>query len=494
MQEINTKLNITQQQKLTITPQLQNAIKLLQMNSIELVSKLESELSENPFLEELTEISQKKEKNENDIVKPLELEHEKKNNEKKDKEEIENYFADSSDLGYYSNYENKHRYTNEDIDTKQAYLEGAIPTTTTFYEDLVSQLRLMNISDEEFRIGEAIISSLDEDGYFKVPLSEIATSLNVSIEDVNKALFIVQKLEPTGVGARDLQECLLIQINQHKEKHPIAKEMIIRFLDNLLQQHRYKEIASKLNADKIKVTVEDIQKEAKFISTLEPYPARNYEKSKVKFVIPDVIIRKLEGEFKVTLNEEHIPKITLNKQYRKLISKSKDNINKNAKSYLDEKYTEAKLLLSSIEKRRSTISKVVHKILECQSEFFEKGPQYLKPLTLKDVAEKIEMSESTISRVTTDKYIDTPWGIYEFKYFFSSGIKGKTEKASTSIKELIKEIIENESNEKALTDDKIVNILSNRGIQIARRTVAKYRKALKIMPSYYRKTNDFEKK
>jgi RNA polymerase sigma-54 factor len=494
---MNAKLNVTQQQKLTISPQLQHAIKLLQMNSIELSDKIENELAENPFLEEISEKTKTKENKTDDNVKPLELEHEKKasRDNNQDEEKIESYFADSSDIGYYDNYydnrKSKNQSKNYNNDTKQAFLEGAISTETTFYEDLISQLRLMNITDKEFMIGEAIISSLDEEGYFREPLSEIAESMNVKTEEVNQTLSLIQSLDPPGVGARDLQECLIIQIDRHKETHPIAKQMVVKYLETLLQQHKYKEITSRLNSQGFNVTLDEVVKEAKFISNLEPYPARNYEKSQVKYIIPDVTVRKSENGFDVFINEEYIPKIGINRYYKKLISKDKKKVNENTKKYLNNKYSEAKLLISSIEKRRSTIRKVVEKIVEYQSDFFEKGPQYLKPLTLRDIADKIDMHESTISRVTTDKYMETPWGIVDFKYFFSSGIEGKTgSRSATSIKELIKEIIENESNKtdkKALTDTKIVEILSNRGIKIARRTVAKYRKALNIMPSYYRK-------
>lgn len=492
MPNMNTRLVTKTELGQRLAPQLQHAIKLLQMNSIELVNKIESEIAENPFLDDLKEIDNKKvKKSDDDRVKPLELDHEKKVNKRdeKEREEIESYFADSSDYGSYSNNNTKSNYTSGSSDSKQAFLEGAVSMNSTFYEELVSQLRLMNISDKEFLIGEAIISSLDEEGYFKVSFGEIAKSLDVKSEDVKNVLKIVQQLEPAGVGARSLQESLLIQIDRQNEEHPVAKEMIIKFLDNLLQQHRYKDIASRLRASKFDVTEEDIIKEARFISTLEPYPARNYQTKGVKYIIPDVTVRKSEeGNFSIQINDDYLPKLGINKYYRKLLSKSKKDVNQKTKEFLDNKYSEAKLLISSIVKRRSTISKVVEKIVDYQMEFFEKGPQYLKPLTLKDIADKIEMHESTISRVTTDKYMDTPWGIVDFKYFFSSGLKGVSKKSSTSIKELIKEIIENESSTgKALTDTKIMEILSNRGIKIARRTVAKYRKALKIMPSYYRK-------
>ncbi len=500
MPNMNTRLVTKTELGQRLAPQLQHAIKLLQMNSIELVNKIESEIAENPFLDDLKEIDNKKiKKNDEDRVKPLELEHEKKISKKNEneKEEIESYFADSSDYGYYNNSSKQSNYNYGASDSKQAFLEGAVSMNSTFYEDLVNQLRLMNISDKEFLIGEAIISSLDEDGYFKISFGEIAKSLNVKSEDVNNVLKIVQKLEPAGVGARSLQESLLIQIDRQTEEHPVAKEMVIKYLDNLLQQHRYKEIASKLRSAKFDVTEEDVIKEARFISTLEPYPARNYEKRGVKYIIPDVTVRKTdEGSFSIQINDDYLPKLGINRQYKKLLSKNKKDVNEKTKEFLDNKYSEAKLLISSIAKRRSTISKVVEKIVDSQMDFFEKGPQYLKPLTLKDIAEKIEMHESTISRVTTDKYMDTPWGIVDFKYFFSSGLKGVSKKSSTSIKELIKEIIENESSTtgKALTDTKIMEILSNRGINIARRTVAKYRKALKIMPSYYRKNIGDNKK
>lgn len=500
-------LNISQQQKTTISTQLQHAIKLLQMSSVEIVQEIEKKLNENPFLEKVdeTENNQKKKKRNEEKVKPLELEHERKVTSGDRSEEIESYFEDSSDYGYYKP-KKKTSYDSRNIDTSQI-IEGSVSRERTLYEDLVDQLRLMNISDIEFLIGDTIISHLDGDGYLRTKdhsLEDIAKSVSensnikVSTNDVKNVLVnIVQKMDPPGVGGRDLQEVLLIQISQKDEPHYIAREILLNDkILNLLQHRKIKEIVTKLNSKGVKdekgnrldimIDVEAVNKEIEFINNLEPYPARNYESSENKYIVPDVVVRKIDESFAIKMNESYIPRVGINKKYKKILSKNRKDIDKNTKEYLDKQYSDAQSLITSIKKRRSTIVKVVENIVERQKEFFEKGVKYLKPLTLKDIAEEVELHESTISRVTTEKYMDTPWGIYPFKFFFSSSIKSlKGEKSSTSIKEMIKEIIESEPN--ALTDTKIVEILANKGIKIARRTVAKYRKALKIMPSYYRK-------
>jgi len=409
-------------------------------------------------------------------MEPLRVEHEKHSDNLIDDSEIEGRFDDSSDVGYQ-----RKSAPNSDSDAKQSYLEGAFATSITLFDHLSEQLHLLNLSTNEIEIGETIISSLDLDGYFKADVKDLAEYLNTDEKSVLKLLKMIQSFEPPGIAARDLAETLLIQIEQQVDAPEIAKEIIRNYL-SYLELKKYKEIAQKLS-----VTTEDVRKAAKYIANLEPYPARSFDINSVKFVIPDVKVEKTDDGFIIIINDDFIPKLNLNTKYRNLIDK--DKLENDAKKFLDEKYSEAKLLLFGIKKRRSTVLEVVEKIVDIQKDFFEKGPRYLHPLTLKDVAEKINMHESTVSRVTSDKYVETPWGIYELKYFFSSGIRKTTGeyKSSRSIKEIIKQIIENESNDKTLSDQKIVDILSNQGIKIARRTVAKYRKSLKILPSYSRK-------
>lgn len=467
-----------QSQKLIISPQLQHAIKLLQLSSLELAEKIESELAENPFLEEARDQNDENsnEKNEdrdfNQENKTLEDDIQQKN-----QDNSENYFEDSSDSGYIkksSNYEG-------DSNSKQQFLENTFAVVTSLYEHLLGQLRLMDINDKEFHIGEIIISSLDENGYLPISVEELAESIPCDINEMNKVLDLVQSLDPPGIAGRNLQEVLQIQLKQLELVDSLAENIINEDLP-LLEKNKIKEIASKYSK-----TILEVKDAIKFISQLEPIPARQFDSNQIKYIVPDISVKKVEGMFAISLNDSYMPDLRFNSDYKDIMASEK--LADSAKDFFNNKYSEAKLLIFSLEKRKSTILKVVEQLIDLQDEFFERGPQYLKPLVLRDIAERIGMHESTVSRVTSNKYIETPWGIFGLKYFFSSGIRKSTGemKSSRSIKEIIKEIIMNEKGEKALSDNKIVSILSNQGINIARRTVAKYRKSLKIEPSFKRK-------
>lgn len=480
----NISIGLHQTQKIVISPQLQHAIKLLQLSSLELVEKIETELSENPFLEENEDHSEEKKENKDIADEEFTMNQEKRTLELDiNKREInfdastsEHFFEDSSDFGYL-----KKSSVKSDENSKQQFLENAFAVETTLYEHLVSQLRLISISDIKFHICEIIISSLNDDGYFKVSVEEVAHSVPCSVEDVLSSLQIIQTLEPPGVGGRNLQEVLLVQIEQLDIKNKLAEEIIKNYL-KLLEKGKYKELTSKLET-----TTNEIKKAIKYISKLEPIPARQFDKNKTKFIVPDISVEKIDDGFSVSINDHFFPNLKLNNSYKEILRHEK--LDHQAKEFFNHKYSEAKLLIFSLEKRKSTISKVVEQLINHQRDFFKKGPQYLKPLVLKDIAEKIDMHESTISRVTANKYMDTPWGIFNLKYFFSSGIRKSSGemKSSRSIKEIIKKIIVNEQSNKVLSDEKIVKVLSNQGIKIARRTVAKYRKSLKILPSFRRK-------
>lgn len=479
--KLTTSTNLQQTQKQTLSPQLQHAVKLLQMPSLELISKIQEELAENPFLEEKYEDLSGEEKTDNrnkevEDYSPLDIDiKDNKINENSNNESVEHIFEDSSDFSYTkkSNY-------NDNPNSKQSFLENAIAVNVSLYDHLTSQLELSNASEEQFTIAMAIISSLDAEGYFRVPIKEFAESMDTTEDEVLETLDIVQEFDPPGIAAKDLQDCLMIQLRGMQDPDPILVELIRDYF-KLVEKKKLKELATKLDLsmDQLKIYLKEL-------SNFEPIPARQFDTKTVKYVVPDIIIQRVEGGFSIALNDGFLPSLKINNFYKKVLKT--EELKSDAKSYLDNKYNEARLLIFSLERRRSTIYRVMEKILEMQKNFFISGPQYLKPLTLKDVADEVEMHESTISRVTTGKYVDTPWGIFELKYFFSNSIKkaGGGVKSAQSVKELIKEIIENESGEKRLSDQKIVEILSNKGIKIARRTVAKYRKNLKIFSSYDR--------
>ncbi len=483
MQKQSLSTSLTTTTTTTIGPHIQQALKLLQLSSLELVDKIDMELAENPFLEETyednsssdsQELKQEYQDNDYDPI-DKKINSEQNSNDSNNDNNMEEIFEDSSDFGY-----TKKSYSG-DANSKQLFLENAIPVAMSLYDHLYKQLSLSDIDEELYDIAEAIISSLDGDGYFKIPIEEFALDLDASEDDVLDALDVVQSLEPQGIGARNLQECLLIQIANMSDPDPILIE-IIRDYFKLLEKKKYKELSAKLNISESK-----LRDYLTLISNLEPIPARQFDTKKVKYVIPDIIVQKVDNGFTIAINDDYIPGLKINKFYKKVLKTEK--LSKNVKEFLNDKYNDARLLILSLSKRKSTMYRVMEKILEMQMEFFINGPQYLKPLTLSDVADEVEMHPSTISRVTRDKYVDTPWGIYELKYFFSNSIQkeGGGIKSAQSVKEIIKQIIENESGDKKLSDQKIAEILSNQGIKIARRTVAKYRKKLKIFSSYDRK-------
>jgi len=297
---------------------------------------------------------------------------------------------------------------------------------------------------------------------------------------VESAIEIIQALDPPGVGARDLKECLLIQMKR-AGTNQLAEEIIKNFL-NELKLRKYDEISKKL-----KVPLSQVKEAFSFIAKLEPYPGRQFYTEETKYIIPEVIIQERNGEFEVIPNNYSLPKLRVNNYFQRLSMRRKGD--KRIKEFASEKVQRAKNFIHFIEQRESTLIRVAKTILEEQRDFFEKGPKYLKPLTLKDVSASLDLHESTISRITSSKYMQTPFGIFPLKYFFSNPIptNGSKEYAATSIKEMIKDIIQNEGSKKHLSDQKIADLLAKKGIKIARRTIAKYRKGLKILPSNLRR-------
>jgi len=449
------KLDLQLEQKLILTPQLRQAIEILQMSALELKQKIEEELQDNPFLEEE---SYDEEDEEN---------FKKENRQRED--ETDDYFYNSSDRGYIRRRE-----------PSENFIEGTVSKPTSLKEYLLWQLRLSTADEKLLRAGEMIIGNLNSDGYLTASCDELATVLGMSKEDVNKALLLVQTFEPFGVGARDLKESLLIQLSFLEPRCKVA-EQIIRDYYELFVKRKISAIQKSLN-----VSRELVDEALNVISRLNPRPGLAYDNDDIVYVIPDVIVKKVDGKFLVFLNDYFIPKLNINTSYD--FAFKDQSIDEKDRKYMEDKCLSALWLMRNIEHRRMTILKVVNQILEFQSLFFESGPKYLKPLTLKDIASKIKMHESTVSRVTYRKYMQTPWGIFEMKYFFSSKVKGESGESfsSRSVKEIIKDLVEHEK--EAFSDAQIVKKLKDMGIKISRRTVTKYRKNLTILPSYMRKT------
>lgn len=469
-------------QQLVITPQLQQAIRLLQLTRLELVDMINQEMKENPLLEEIEEGKESFDEEDQapaekveEPVPPVEHTGEVKGEgEGADEFDWENYL-ENYNLASLSR-------TGEQDGEERPSFENFVSKSTTLFDHLNWQLHLSHLSDEEQRAGAWIIGNLDEDGYLKVSLEEFAAESGLPLEQLEKVLRKIQEFDPVGVAARDLKECLLIQLYQLSPRDPVAEKIVQEHL-SLLKNRNYPAIAKRLG-----VSVEKVNRSASLISRLEPKPGRAYGGEVAQEIIPDVYVYKLEGEYVVSLNDEGVPRLKVNSYYRRILAEGR-SAHQEDRKYIQEKLRSALWLIRSIDQRQRTIYKVAKSIVKFQKDFLDQGVQYLRPLVLRDVAEDIQMHESTISRVTNNKYMHTPQGIYELKFFFNAGIlsvQGEA-KASESVKSLLREIIEQENPRKPYSDEKLVKMLKERNIHIARRTISKYRETMKILSSSERR-------
>ncbi|MBU1168953.1 MAG: RNA polymerase factor sigma-54 [Proteobacteria bacterium] len=477
--ELRQQLKLTQQ--LVMTPQLQQAIKLLQLSRLELVDAINQEIEENPALEELAEHSTKELSDDStdaedlrnaDSVNETEVKIEEKLNTEID---WDNYIEEYNSTGK-THYESEHR--------DAPSFESFISEKKSLNDHLLWQLLMFLPSDYEKELGCLIIGNLDKDGYLLATIEELVQMSEYPMDMVEEVLETLQSFDPPGVCARSLSECLLIQAKQLKIDDPILTRIITHHIKDL-ENKNYKAIARAL-----KIPITSVQAAVTVIQGFESKPGRIFSDEEPHYIIPDIFVYKEEGEFVIVLNDDGMPKLRVNPYYRKAISQGTE-MTGDTKEYLQEKMRSAAWLIKSIHQRQKTIYNVMESILKFQSEFFEKGIAYLKPMVLRDVAQDISMHESTISRVTTNKYAFTPQGIFELKYFFNSSINrghGESAIASISVHEKIKQIIEKENPKKPYSDDKIALMLKEEAnIDIARRTVAKYREALRILPSSKRK-------
>ncbi len=475
---LENRLDLRLTQKLILTPQLQLAIKLLQLTQLELSQMLSHELIENPLLEELEEepeITDGYDRETADTVSEEDIEAPFEN---LFNFTVDEYFdersSDGRDLGYFSPGVDEH-----------ASFELFQAKKTSLHEHLLWQLMLSESSENVRRTAEILIGNMDEDGYLKLSEEELITLTGADADTINKALALIHDFDPSGVGARDLKECLLLQIKALGLCGSAVEKIVANNLDDLCKR-KYGQIAKQYG-----LTNEDLSAALKIIRGLEPHPGRSFSSEETVYITPDVYIFKIEGDYQITLNDDGMPRMRLNNKYRKLLLK-KELLSKEDRSFLREKMKSAIELIKSLEQRNKTIYRVSESILNFQREFFDKGVQYLKPLTLKDIAADIKMHESTISRVTSSKFLACSHGTFSFKYFFSSSIQSVSgEVSSTSVKDLIKKIITEEGADKPLSDKAIADKLGEYDIKIARRTVAKYRENLKIPQQSRRKKDRF---
>ena len=471
--ELKQQLRLSQQ--LVITPQLQQAIKLLQLSRLELLETIHQEMETNPLLEEVQEEEQE----------ALEIADQTAGKEEalKEVEIVETVRDDFDWEAYLEEYSSSSPAPTEPEPVQELpSLEQRLTKKPSLKDHLMWQLRLSNFSDIEKEIGAIIIGNLDSNGYLTATLEEISKMAGASVERVESVLGKIQTFDPVGVAARNLQECLLIQIKNLDPPNPLAILVIEKYL-RYLETKNYVALARLL-----KRKPEEVKEAIELILSLDPRPGSFYDEGEIQYVIPDIYVIQLEDDFVVFLNEDGMPKLRVNNYYKEILAKDSD-ASEATKEYIQNKLRSATWLIKSIHQRQRTLYKVACSIVKFQREFFEKGVSYLKPMVLRDVAEDVGMHESTISRVTTNKYMHTPQGIFELKYFFNSSINRVVGSAvaSESVKERIRQIIRDEDPKKPLSDKEIVEILRAENINIARRTVAKYREMMNILPSHKRK-------
>jgi RNA polymerase sigma-54 factor len=468
-------------QQLVITPQLQQAIRLLQLTRLELVDLISQEMKENPLLEEEEEEREVAEgeasaTEQGEGETPPEPEHTpevKGTGEGSDEFDWENYLENSNLIPFQK--------SSQDGEERPSF-ENFLTKRTTLTDHLQWQLQLSHFTDQEHQAGVWIIGNLDEDGYLKISLEDICSEINLPMELVEGVLRKIQQFDPVGVAARDLKECLLIQLEQLSHRDPLAEKIVSEHL-SLLKNRNYPAIDKQLG-----VSLDRVNRAASLISKLDPKPGKAFGGEVIQEIIPDVYVYKVEGDYVIYLNDEGIPRLRVNSLYRNILNGSRLSP-EGERKYIQDKLRSALWLIRSIHQRQRTIYKVTKSIVKFQRDFLEKGIQFLKPLVLRDVAEDIQMHESTISRVTHNKYVHTPQGIYELKFFFNAGItstQGET-MASESVKNLVREIIAKEDPKKPYSDEKLVQILQGMNIHIARRTVSKYREMMKILSSNERR-------
>lgn len=472
---IQQKLQARLAQKLVLTPSLQQAIKLLPMSTLELAELLTQEMVENPLLEETPSEDATPEPEPGQTTD--QPEPEKKADDKADPWEDQDYeyfFGEYLDDGYRPR---------QPMEVKELPpIENTLSTQGSLADHLTWQLGLQTNDDRAREIGTAIIGNIDDDGYLVASVNEIAALGPWDVADVERILEQVQTFDPVGVAARDLQECLLLQL-RHLGLEGSPAETIVRDHLRLLQNHKIVELAKAISCD-----IDELKQHVEVIRHLDPKPGSRYAPAESQYVIPDVYIVKTEEGYKAVLNEDGLPQLRISPVYRRLLDKGGEN-SEETRAYVKDKFRAALWLLKSVDQRQKTILKVANSIISFQRAFLDHGIEHLRPLVLRDVANDIGMHESTVSRVVNNKYVHTPQGVYELKYFFHSGISSSYGESvsSVTIKQRIRKIIEAEDARRPLSDSKIMNILQKEGLVLARRTIAKYREELRIPTSNQRK-------
>ena len=476
---IELKQSLKMGQRIIMTPQLQQAIKFLQLSRLELCQRINQELDTNPLLEEVPgdETEEKLPEEEHKEEEPIK---EESLSEVTIKETMREDFDWEA---YISEYNTAWASSPYEHTGDRPSFENLISPKTNLYSHLMWQLQVSDLDEVEKEGGRYIIGNIDPDGYLKASIDNIIHSTHRSREEIVKVLDIIHEFDPVGVGARDTSECLLIQLRFQGLGGGIAEKILTDYMKQL-EKKRYPQIAKNLG-----VSLEEVLNAVSVISSLDPKPGRFYNDEETIYITPDVYVYKMGDEFLIVLNEDGLPRLRISAFYKETLAK-KDDLSRTTTEYIRDKLKSTSWLIKSIHQRQRTIYKLAESIVRYQKGFFEFGPVHLKPMILRDVAEDIQMHESTVSRAMNNKYMYTPFGIFELKYFFDSGIQsvdGVDRVASLSVRERIKEIVRSEDKSRPYSDKEIANILKRSNIDIARRTVVKYREMLRILPSNQRK-------
>jgi RNA polymerase sigma-54 factor len=481
---LKQQLKLTQQ--LLMTPQLQQAIKLLQLSRLELAETIRQEIEQNPLLEEISPGDSEYEMTDEPLSAGEEI-PETKEPEKTGEVNIEDHVSSMQEINWEDDYENYYdagfSFTRETPDRNRLTQIDFLTKETSLQSHLQWQLSHAELSPKLEEAGLFVIGNLDQHGFLAdVTIEDITREVGCDADTAREAIAIIQEMDPAGVGATNVQDSLLLQLKRLDLDESLAAEIIKDHL-NSLELKNYGTIAKAT-----KRPVKEVLAAIDVITNLNPFPGEQYTQREIPYIIPDVYVHKVVDEYLIILNDEGLPSLKVSSAYEQIVD-GDSNASAETKAYIKEKLRDAVWLIKSMQQRQRTIYKVVGSLLKFQKEFFDKGVQHLKPLVLRDVAEDIGMHESTISRVTTNKYIHTPQGIFELKYFFSTAIPQQDGEslAAESIRQRIKEMIKNENPDKPLTDNAISKALSQENITIARRTVAKYREQMGILPVKHRR-------
>ena len=473
---LQLKQSLSLSQQLIMTPQLQQAIKLLQLSRLELLETINQEMETNPLLDEQVSDDTDEERDYKDETK--QTDEEDPTPEVTIQESVNDDLDWETYLSEYNTGWAEAPYGGKELPS----FESVTTNKTNLHSHLMWQLGLSDLDERQIEIGIYIIGNVDDDGYLKISLEELSRTTGYPEDEIHKVLQIIQTFDPVGVAARDTRECLLIQARFENLEGTIVEKIIMNHMDNL-ENKRYDKIAKDLS-----ISPQEILSAVSIITNLEPKPGRLYNDDETVYISPDIYVFKVGDDYEIVLNEDGMPKLRINNYYRDILN-NKDSLGKDTREYIQEKLKSAAWLIKSIHQRQRTIYKVTESIVQFQRNFFDRGVTHLKPLVLRDVAEHIQMHESTISRVTTNKYVHTPQGVFELKYFFNSAINSMEGDsiASESVKEHIKNIIKAEDKKKPFSDQEVADILKKYNINAARRTVAKYRETLGILPSRKRR-------